>query len=57
MGVEMSKIKYWQYVCDFCGGAEHFHTEAEAKNSGWKKRGKADYCTKACWRQSKEHSI
>lgn len=53
----MSKVKYWQYICDYCGGVEHFHTHEEALNAGWKSRARADFCSVACWKQSKEHSL
>lgn len=52
----MSKTKYWQYTCDYCGDTEHFHTHEAALNAGWKTRGKASFCSTACWKQSKEHS-
>jgi hypothetical protein len=53
----MSRVKYWQYVCNYCGEAAHYHTHEEALSAGWKTRGKADFCSVACWRQSKEHSL
>lgn len=53
----MSKVKYWQYICDYCGTVVHFHSREEMLNAGWKSRGKADFCSTACWRQSKEHSL
>lgn len=52
----MSKTRYWQYICDYCGQAVHYFSQLEAKNDGWKKRGKADYCSTLCWKQSYVHS-
>lgn len=51
----MSRLKIWQYVCDYCGNADYHHTHEIALNAGWKTRGKADFCSTACWAQSKQH--
>lgn len=53
----MSKTKYWEYVCDYCGQAIHYNSQAQATKDGWKTRGRADFCSTACWQQSKEHSL
>lgn len=53
----MSKVKYWCFTCDYCGQSDYHGDEQQAMEAGWKKRGKAHFCSTACWKQSKEHSL
>jgi len=45
----MAKRKYWEYICDHCGMAEHFTYVNDAfDNYGWKQYRQYHFCSERC---------